>query len=101
MRTARANDIGWRRELERRRAQLATTALLALIGWALSGLRRPSPLRVCFWWFALMELVLVSGAYASNGAVSLQWRAPLLLSVILIALSLSRPVRPAFPAPSS
>jgi hypothetical protein len=48
-----------------------------------------------------MELVLVSGAYASNGAVSLQWRAPLLLSVILIALSLSRPVRPAFPAPSS
>jgi hypothetical protein len=104
MRTARANDIGWRRDLERRLAQLATTALLALIGWALSGLRRPSPLRASLWWFALMELVLVSGAYAIDGAVSLQWRAPLGLTAILLALWLSRPAlpaRPARPAPSS
>jgi hypothetical protein len=101
VRTARANDNGWRRELERRLAQLATTALLALIGWALSGRRRPSPLRACFWWFALMELVLVSGAYAVNGAVSLQWRAPLVLTAILVALWLSRPALPAVPAPSS
>jgi hypothetical protein len=42
------------------------------------------------WWFATMELVLVSGAYAGRSLVML-WRAPLLLLAILLILHLRGP----------
>ena len=88
MRAARFPDEAapWRRELHRRAATGVTTLLLGLIGWRLSGLSQPSVLRAAFWWFALMEFVLVSGAYAINQAEWQQWRASGLLVLILLAL---------------
>ena len=79
-------DAKWVHALDRRLAEIANVLLLAIIGWQLSGIRRPSIGRVAFWWFALMEFVLVSGRYAINHAEWQQWRASGVLVLILLAL---------------
>ncbi len=82
----KSNDPMWWHALDRRLASLVNVAVLGLIGWSLSGIRRPSAGRVAFWWFALMEFVLFSGSYAINRAEWQQWRASGILVLILLAL---------------
>jgi hypothetical protein len=86
-RATTADDLAmWQTTLYRRLAQVANALVLALIGWQLGGLKRPTLLRAAFWWFTLMELVLVSGSYAINREGWLQWRATILLAGILLTL---------------
>lgn len=73
-------------EVHRRLATIVSALLLGMIGWQLSAIRRPSIGRALVWWFALTELVLASGAYAGRD-LALQWRAPILLGIILLILN--------------
>ena len=103
---AHATDANWPHFLTGRLIMIADALLLALIGWRLSAIRRPTIGRVTFWWFALMEFVLLSGGFAINQAEWQQWRASGVLVLILLALYVAakrnRPdlsVRPTPPDP--
>ena len=80
----------WSHVLTGRLMAIADALLLALIGWRLSALRRPSILRAMGWWFGVMELVLISGSYGWGGHDWSAWRASGILVLILLALCFTR-----------
>jgi hypothetical protein len=87
-----------RAQLHGRVSMIATAFVLGLIGWQLSARRRPSIARAVVWWFAMMELVVVSSSYAGRSLVMV-WRAPLLLLAILLILHLRGPNPRDLPGP--
>jgi hypothetical protein len=93
-----ATDADWQYFLNARLAMITDAVLLGLIGWQLSGIRRPGIGRAMFWWFTLMELVLVSGASSHDGPGWLVWRASGILVLILLALHATRRNRSDRPA---
>ena len=80
----------WRRALNGRFTMTVSALLLGLIGWQLSGFRRPSWRRALAAWFVLMELVLATEAYVPHG-LWWQWLVPGLLITLLLTLRARAP----------